>query len=280
MRFHRTKMIMGGGVCLLIALTGGVAAANVVAPHPADTIIETRDTAEVAVSSIATIDVATIDKPKNTCTSSESESSTSSKKTNSEPKSVATTSSHSTTNKTTSEHKDVDTSSQVIANQEPECVDITYQIVNPPEADYEYEYEDVDTTTDSQETDSEAITDEDITSSAATSSVATTAPVSSWDGPVLTSFAGIIQGPSGSETYYNLNMSGVISIMKSIGYDYDYWVRADGVKMYGEYVMCAADLNLRPRGSIIETSLGPGIVCDTGGFTTIDPYRLDIAVTW
>ncbi|MFQ9388929.1 MAG: SH3 domain-containing protein [Coprococcus sp.] len=31
---------------------------------------------------------------------------------------------------------------------------------------------------------------------------------SDWDGPVLTAFAGTITGPSGKETYYNLNMSG------------------------------------------------------------------------
>lgn len=101
-----------------------------------------------------------------------------------------------------------------------------------------------------------------------------------WDGPILNSFAGIIQGPSGSETYYNLEMSGVVSIMKDLGYDYSYWVRDDGVKMYGDYVMCAADLSIKPRGTIIETSLGKGIVCDTGGFVSIDPTRLDIAVTW
>ena len=88
----------------------------------------------------------------------------------------------------------------------------------------------------------------------------TTSTVSetSWDGPVLNSFVGIVQGPSGSETYYNLDMSGVVSIMKNLGYDYNYWVRDDGVKMYGDYVMCAADLSIRPKGTILETSLGPG----------------------
>ena len=40
---------------------------------------------------------------------------------------------------------------------------------------------------------------------------------SSWDGPVLTASAGTINGPSGKETYYNLNMSGVVSIMRSLG---------------------------------------------------------------
>ena len=65
-----------------------------------------------------------------------------------------------------------------------------------------------------------------------------------------------------------------------MGYDYEYWVRDDGVKMLGDYVMVAANLNLRPRGSLVETSLGTGIVCDTGGFAKKNPTQLDIAVTW
>ena len=104
--------------------------------------------------------------------------------------------------------------------------------------------------------------------------------VPEWNGAVLTASAGRIQGPSGEETYYNLPMDGVISIMRSCGYDYEYWVRDDGVKMYGDYVMCAANLDLRPRGSLIQTSLGMGIVCDTGGFAYSNPTQLDIAVTW
>ena len=101
-----------------------------------------------------------------------------------------------------------------------------------------------------------------------------------WDGPVLNPFDGIVSGPSGNETYYNLDMSGVISIMQSSGYDYQYWIRDDGVKMYGPYIMCAADLSIRPRGSLVETSLGTAIVCDTGGFVEWDNTRLDIATTW
>lgn len=104
--------------------------------------------------------------------------------------------------------------------------------------------------------------------------------VPDWDGAVLTASAGRIQGPSGEETYYNLPMDGVISIMKSCGYDYEYSIREDGVKTYGGYVMCAANLDLRPRGSLIQTTLGMGIVCDTGGFAYGNPTQLDIAVTW
>ena len=91
---------------------------------------------------------------------------------------------------------------------------------------------------------------------------------------------GVFEGPSGKETYYNLNMQGCIRLMEALGYDYKYWIREDGVKMYGNYVMCAADLSIRPKGTILETSLGKAIVCDTGGFTRTCPYGLDIATTW
>lgn len=101
-----------------------------------------------------------------------------------------------------------------------------------------------------------------------------------WKGPVLSKRRGVIHGPSGKETYYNLNMSVVVRSMQRMGYDYEYWVRDDGVKMLGDYVMIAANLNLRPKGSIVETSLGPGIVCDTGGFAKRNPTQIDIATTW
>ncbi len=99
----------------------------------------------------------------------------------------------------------------------------------------------------------------------------------------LSQSAGVFNGPSGKETYYNLNMSGVVGIMRSIGYsedDYPYWVRQDGVKMLGPYVMVAAALDIRPRGSLIATSKGTGIVCDTGTFIYSNPYGLDIATAW
>lgn len=101
-----------------------------------------------------------------------------------------------------------------------------------------------------------------------------------WKGPVLSKGRGVNYGPSGKETYYNLNMSTVVSIMRSMGYTGEYWVRDDGCKMLGEYIMVAANLNLRPRGSIVETSLGDAIVCDTGGFAKRNPTQIDIAVTW
>ena len=101
-----------------------------------------------------------------------------------------------------------------------------------------------------------------------------------YNGPVLTRSRGTITGPSGKETYYNLNMSGCINIMSGRGFHEPYWVRSDGVKMYGYYVMCAAGLSIRPKGSIVESSNGLAIVVDTGGFASRNPSQLDIAVSW
>lgn len=97
---------------------------------------------------------------------------------------------------------------------------------------------------------------------------------------VLNRTVGTVMGPSGKETFYNLDMSGVIAIMQSMGYYADYWVREDGVKMYGDYIMVAANLSIRPKGTLVQTSLGMGIVVDTGGFAAMNPYQLDIATTW
>ena len=99
-------------------------------------------------------------------------------------------------------------------------------------------------------------------------------------GPVLNARNGRIQGPSGEETYYNLNMNRVVSNMHNMGFKGEYWVRDDGVKMFGDYVMVAADLDVHPRGSLVETSLGTGIVCDTGGFAKTNHHQLDIATSW
>lgn len=103
----------------------------------------------------------------------------------------------------------------------------------------------------------------------------------SWTGSVLTAFKGVNYGPSGKETYYNLPMSGVVNIMRGIGNTDKYWVRSDGCKMLGKYIMVAADLKKHPRGSIIQTSLGEAIVADTGTFTTNGSgVSVDIATAW
>lgn len=106
---------------------------------------------------------------------------------------------------------------------------------------------------------------------------------SSWDGNVLSPSHGVVYGPTGKETYYNLDMSGVVSIMRNMGFsseDYPYWVREDGCKMLGPYIMCAANLDRFPRGTTVESSLGTCLVCDTGGFAASNPTQLDIATNW
>ena len=97
---------------------------------------------------------------------------------------------------------------------------------------------------------------------------------------VITPRKGVNQGPNGKETWYNLDMSGVRYLMNHLGYtyeDYPYWVREDGAKMFGDYIMVAADLSIWPKGTILECSLGMAMVVDTGD---LEPYQLDIAVNW
>lgn len=114
-----------------------------------------------------------------------------------------------------------------------------------------------------------------------TDTITTETATGTWTGAKLTKEAGRIVGPSGGEeTYYNMNMDGVISIMRGMGNNDRYWIRDDGVKMLGDYVMVAANFSVHPRGSKVETSLGTGIVCDTGGFAADHPQNLDIAVDW
>ena len=104
---------------------------------------------------------------------------------------------------------------------------------------------------------------------------------STWTGSKLTAYKGVNYGPSGKETYYNLPMNGVISIMRSMGNTDKYWVRSDGCKMLGDYIMVAADLSKHPRGSIIQTSLGEAIVADTGDFVKNGSgVSVDIATAW
>ncbi|MBR2704918.1 MAG: hypothetical protein IKE91_05565 [Clostridia bacterium] len=96
--------------------------------------------------------------------------------------------------------------------------------------------------------------------------------------PHLNPHDGIVhadQTPSGyEESFYNLPMFGCLDLL---GYSHDgYEERFDGVKTYNGYVMVATpDLEAHPKGSLIPTTLGMGIVVD---FCPIG--RLDVAVTW
>lgn len=142
----------------------------------------------------------------------------------------------------------------------------------------------VDPTNDINATNTPAVTSEiGAVSNIPTTIVAQAIPT--YNGPVLTKSAGIIHnGPSGGdETYYDLNMNRVVKNMRNKGFDeinYPYWVREDGVKMLGNFVMVAANLQVYPRGSIVQTSLGVGLVCDTGEFAKTNKLKLDIATAW
>ena len=99
----------------------------------------------------------------------------------------------------------------------------------------------------------------------------------------ITKERGGCMGPSGRETYYNLKMDLCVYYMRELGYseeEYPYWVRDDGAKMLGIYVMCAANWKIRPKGTIIPTSLGDAIVVDTGDFVSEYPNGVDLAVDW
>ena len=127
-----------------------------------------------------------------------------------------------------------------------------------------------------------------------------------WDGIVLTARMGFNgEGPSGSETWYDLNMSKVVENMEKLyGYtDVEYNVRGDGVKVlsgvtpdgerFENLVMVAADVyheaanpnGTFKRGQIVPTSLGTGIVVDACGKSISDrkykgTVHFDIATAW
>lgn len=95
----------------------------------------------------------------------------------------------------------------------------------------------------------------------------------------LTPKLGRIKGVQAEETYYNLPMYRVVETMRMRGYseaDYPYYIREDGVKMLGDFIIVAADLTKYPRGTVVYTTLGQGLVCDTGE----DLNGFDLAVEW
>ena len=105
----------------------------------------------------------------------------------------------------------------------------------------------------------------------------------------LTQIGGVFQGPSGKETYYNMNMAKILYNIQhgEGGFEYceemrdmKYSVRDDGVKMIGPYIMVAANLQTHPKGSIVETSLGTAIVVDECEAAASDRTLLDVATTW
>lgn len=104
-----------------------------------------------------------------------------------------------------------------------------------------------------------------------------------WQGSVLTAEMGVNDGPTGKETWYDEPMDAFIQFIYDLGFEGTHWIREDGVHMWtdstGDYVICGGYLPKYPRGTYVQTSLGPGIVLDTGYFYYGED-QLDIATTW
>lgn len=96
----------------------------------------------------------------------------------------------------------------------------------------------------------------------------------------LTPTGGVYWYGEQKETWYNLPMEKVIEQAQNNGIYGEYWIREDGCKMYGDYIILACNRGVHPMGSIVETSLGTGISLDTGAFASSNPYQVDIAVNW
>lgn len=86
------------------------------------------------------------------------------------------------------------------------------------------------------------------------------------------------KGVTHRETYYDLNMN---VVMRSCGQGGKYSVRFDGAKVDADgYVIIAANYGNYPKCSVVETSMGPGKVYDTGGFAQRHPHGFDLATDW
>lgn len=91
---------------------------------------------------------------------------------------------------------------------------------------------------------------------------------------ILTASLGRIQYGNHTETWYDLPMDRVVANAQEAGIPCEYWVRDDGVKMFGEWVIMASHPS-ETQGSSVEMSLGQSIALDrhTAG-------QLDIATDW
>ncbi len=97
---------------------------------------------------------------------------------------------------------------------------------------------------------------------------------------ILNAYDGVNYYEGHKETYYNLSMNRIIQKAEDNGIEGWYWERCDGAKMYGPFIIVAADHSVRPYGSLVSTSLGTGIVLDTGKFVKNDSHQVDIATNW
>jgi hypothetical protein len=93
---------------------------------------------------------------------------------------------------------------------------------------------------------------------------------------ILTAALGRIQFGTHTETWYDLPMSKVVANAQEV-IPCEYWVRDDGVKMFGEWVIVASHPSVT-RYTLVDTSLGQGIVLDR--HTAGDTELYDIATDW
>lgn len=94
---------------------------------------------------------------------------------------------------------------------------------------------------------------------------------------ILTATLGRISYSGHTETWYDLPMSKVVANAQEVGIPCEYWVRDDGVKMFGEWVIVASHPSVT-RYSFVDTSLGLGIILDRHEMP--DKYLYDIATDW
>jgi len=93
---------------------------------------------------------------------------------------------------------------------------------------------------------------------------------------VLTAGLGRIQCGNHIETWYDLPMQKVVENAQEV-IPCEYWVRDDGVKMFGQWVIVASHPSVT-RYTLVDTSLGMGIILDR--HTAGDTELYDIATDW
>jgi hypothetical protein len=94
---------------------------------------------------------------------------------------------------------------------------------------------------------------------------------------ILTAKLGTIEYQGHTETWYDLPMSKVVANAQEAGIPCEYWIRDDGVKMFGEWVIVASHPSA-PKYSFVDTSLGLGIILDRHEMPDKNLY--DIATDW
>ena len=105
-----------------------------------------------------------------------------------------------------------------------------------------------------------------------------------WASGYLTGGAGTVvytgaDGRLTKETWCDLNPNNLARLMREDhGIELDFWIREDGVYMYGDYVMVAADIPHMDgteqaaeyrKGDLVQTSLGTGMVVDLCGMAEL-----------